>query len=145
MNVWRVMTLVAPLTVALSMTATPVHANRRGGPCREDVKKLCPDLKRGSGGVGDCLNQHAAELSAACQDHLSKIKAKMDAWRQACQDDVQKFCNDIDAGHGKIIKCLHKNHDGLSQSCQDQLAQHRRHRQRHDQSASPPRGKPGKS
>jgi len=145
MNVWKVMTLVAPLTVALSMTAAPAHANRRGGPCRADVQKLCPDVTRGSGGFRDCLIQHAAELSPACQEHVNAMKAKIEAWRQACQDDVQKFCSDVQTGHGKIIKCLRTNQDSLSQACQDQLAQHRRHRRHHHHPTSAPSTAPNNS
>jgi exonuclease VII small subunit len=130
MRMNKVIMLVAPLTVALSLAAA-AQAERGAGPCRQDVQKFCPDTKPGGGALRDCLKQHASELSPACQEHLKQAQAKVEAWRQACKDDVQKFCASVQPGRGNILKCLHKNHDQLSKSCQDQMAQARRawHRQ----------------
>jgi hypothetical protein len=128
MKAWKIVTLVAPLAVALTMSPSLAQPKRGEGPCREDVKKLCPDIKPGGGRYRDCLKQHAAELSPACQEHVKQVKAKVAAWRQACQDDVQKFCPSVGPGHGKIAKCLHQHHDDLSQACKDQLAQGRHQR-----------------
>ena len=134
MRMNKVIMLVAPLAVALSMTPA-ARAQRGTGPCRQDVQKFCPDAKPGGGALRDCLKQHAAELSPACQEHLKQVKGKMEAWRQACQDDVQKFCADVQPGGGNILKCLHQHHDELSKSCQDQMAQ-ARHRHRHHGAAA---------
>src|SRR5437899_12951616 len=112
----RIITLIASL--ALALTATPVfaHQEHEPGPCREDVQALCPNvtpgpgsfryclgtlcpnLAPGPGGVASCLQQHTDKLSAACQEHLSQVQAKIDAWRQACQSDVQPFCSDVGPG-----------------------------------------------
>lgn len=135
MKVFKAITLIAPLAVALTM-AGPARAEHHGGPCRADVQRLCPDVKPGFGGFRDCLTEHASELSPACQERLSRIQAKMAAWRAACQDDVQKLCSDVTPGHGNIIKCLRQNRDQLSEGCQAQLAQHHRHHH-HDGCGSP--------
>ncbi len=137
MKVRRIIMLVGPLAVALCAPAAPVRAQGANGPCRQDIEKLCPGIKPGGGAYKKCLEQHAAELSPACQDRLKQMKANVAAWRQACQDDVHKFCAQVDPGHGNIRRCLHDHHNELSQACQDQIAQHRHGRGRHAQTPAP--------
>lgn len=137
MKVQRAIMLIASLAGTLCVPSGPVRAQRGSGPCRQDIQKLCPGIKRGGGAFRNCLEQHAVELSPACQDHLKQMKAKAAAWRQACQDDVQKFCAQVDPGHGNIKKCLHQHHDELSQTCQNQIAQHRRGHQPRAQAPTP--------
>jgi exonuclease VII small subunit len=141
MRMNKVIMLVAPLTLALTMTPA-ARAERGKGPCRQDVQKLCPDAKPGGGALRDCLKQHAAELSPACQEHLKQVKAKVAAWQQACQDDVQKFCASVQPGHANILKCLHEHNDQLSKSCQEQMAQARKNWHRHRAAAAQPATQP---
>lgn len=44
--------------------------------------------------------------------------AAMSAAKQACSEDVQKFCSDVAPGGGRIMMCLQKNSDSLSSGCQ---------------------------
>ena len=136
MQVQRAIMLIVPLAVALCGPSGSVHA-QGGGPCRQDIEKLCPGIKPGGGAFRSCLEQHATELSPACQDRLKQMKANAAAWRQACQDDVHKFCAQTEPGHGNIMRCLHKHHDELSKTCQDQIAQHRRGHRPHGQTSAP--------
>jgi hypothetical protein len=46
--------------------------------CADDVKKLCGDVKPGSGRMGFCLGEHAAELSPACKKQVDAMKARWD-------------------------------------------------------------------
>jgi exonuclease VII small subunit len=129
--------LIVPLGAVLTLLG-PVHAQRGTGPCREDIQKFCPGIKPGRGAMRDCLEKHASELSAACQEHLKQAKARMAQWRAACHDDVQKFCSAVTPGRGSIVRCLQEHHDQLSKSCQEQLAQARtRRRQRQGPPATP--------
>jgi len=43
--------------------------------CADDAQKHCSDVPAGSGRVGLCLGEHAAELSAGCKKHLDEMKA----------------------------------------------------------------------
>lgn len=129
MKIWKSVTLVAPVVVALSVLPGSAHAQRGGGPCRDDIQKFCKDIEPGGGRYRVCLEQHASDLSPACQEHLKNVKGRMAAWRQACESDVKKFCSSITPGRGSIAKCLRQHESDLSQTCKDQLAQ-RRHRGR---------------
>ena len=124
MRMWNAMTLIAPLAVALTVAPVPARAQRREGPCRNDVEKFCQGIQPGGGRYRDCLRQHAAELSPACKERVSQVKAKAAAWRQACQADVQKLCGDVAPGRGSVLKCLRQHQEDLSQACKDQLTEH---------------------
>ena len=137
MKITRLVMLIAPLAIALCAPSGPVLAQRGNGPCRQDIEKLCPGIKPGGGAYKKCLEDHATELSPACQERVKQMKATVAAWRQACQDDVHKFCAEVDPGHGNIRKCLRQHRDELSQTCKDQIAQHRREHRRHGQTATP--------
>ena len=128
MRLWKVMTLIAPLAVALSAAPEPARAQRGQGPCREDIQKFCAGAKPGAGRFRACLQQHAAELSPACQQHLQQVKARMASWLQACDSDVQKFCSGVAPGRGGIVRCLREHQNDLSQACKDELAKRPRGR-----------------
>ncbi len=117
---------------AVSLVAAPGTAKAQGGtgPCTEDIQKICAGVQAGGGRYRSCLNQHEAELSAACQEHLKTAEARVAAWRQACEADVQKLCAGLETGGGKIVKCLREHQADLSVACKQELStvQHRRRR-----------------
>jgi len=39
--------------------------------------------------------------------------------KNACSEDVAKFCKDIKPGHGALMDCLEKNESKLSAPCKD--------------------------
>ena len=39
-----------------------------------------------------------------------------------CRGDVEKFCKDVKAGHGRVWKCLKSHEAELSQACVDHMA-----------------------
>jgi hypothetical protein len=133
MRLWKVMTWIAALAVALS--AAPAQAQRGQGPCREDIQKFCAGVQPGGGRFRVCLQQHAADLTPTCQQHLQQMKARVAAWRQACESDVQKLCSGATPGRGGIVRCLREHQNDLSPACKDQLAQRPRGRGRGPASA----------
>ncbi len=149
----KVALFILPLA---GLLAVPVLAHEHGhhgrGVCRQDLKTLCPnaanfrdcmsglcpDVTPGPGSFATCLQQHAAQLSPACQQHLTEMQAKFGAWQQACETDVQTFCGDAGPSPRKIHRCLRQHKSQLSQACQDMLAQHRGHGHHHGQGRSTP-------
>jgi hypothetical protein len=39
--------------------------------------------------------------------------------KNACSDDIAKFCKDVKPGHGAIMDCLEKNETQLTDACKD--------------------------
>jgi len=99
-----------------------------GGACRADIAALCPDLKPGPGehhAIAQCLESQADKLSAPCRAHVDEMKARMEAAREACKPDVEKFCAGVAEGDGHIMQCLHQHQGELSEACK--AAQPKRH------------------
>ncbi len=46
--------------------------------------------------------------------------------RGACKQDYDKYCAGIAPGGGRIIACLNKQHDQLSESCRKALDSHKK-------------------
>lgn len=130
--------LLALSAMVLTVSSAPAGA-RQAGPCRQDIQKFCPDAKPGGGAFRDCLEQHKAELSPACQARISEAKSRIADWRKACGADVQKVCSDV-IGPRNLRQCLNQHRDQLSQSCQDQLAQHPGRQRQHQPGAPAPQG-----
>jgi len=96
------------------------------GPCAGDVEKFCKSVESGGGSVAKCLKEHENELSAACKERTLAIREKMKEIHQACEDDVTKFCKDVQPGGVRIRKCL-KEHEGeLSPDCKAKISQARK-------------------
>lgn len=147
--------LTALFAALFTLTFGPAYAGHGRRPCRQDIQALCPTVTPGPGafreclgtlcpnnppGPGalvNCLEQYADKLSPACQEHLARTQAKITAWKQACQADVQQLCGDVLPGHGNIIRCLRQNHDQLSQPCADLLSRHHRHHNDHHDEPAP--------
>jgi hypothetical protein len=98
-------------------------------PCSEDIAKFCKDVKPGQRAIMECLEQHESQLSDACKDYEAKMERpraesrevvmQQMRVRQACRDDVAKFCNDLKPGSGGIAMCLKEHASELSLPCKD--------------------------
>ncbi len=43
------------------------------------------------------------------------------AMREACKADFEKYCPGVQPGGGRIVECLNKQHDLLSEACKTAL------------------------
>ena len=115
---------------------------RAQGPCAADVARLCGGVQPGGRAIVRCLKAHESELSPACQArraaHARRMKAKMDALRAACGQDLQQFCSDIQPGGGRLVACLKAHGPDLSPACKaegQKLKAERRERRRRVEAA----------
>ncbi|MFI5397031.1 MAG: hypothetical protein ACHQ9S_15960 [Candidatus Binatia bacterium] len=140
MRVSKVITLIAPLTVALIMAPGAARAEHGGGLCRQEFQNLCGNTP-GSGGFFACLAAYdvatnSQGLTAPCLTRLSHIQTNIAVWK-TCEADptVQTACGqDVGPGHHKdFIRCLRQldKSGGLPTSCQPLLAQHHGHHPHH--------------
>lgn len=121
------MLLTGTLAIGLAL-AQPGPGARRGagggagfGPCSDDVKRLCGDVKAGQGRVYRCMHEKESEVSAACKDHLQQRRAEFREERKACHDDVLKFCKGIRPGQGRVAACLKSHEAELSPACKQEF------------------------
>jgi hypothetical protein len=95
-------------------------------PCAADVARFCKDVQPGGGRIVQCLKQHENELSPACKQQMVETKQKLRGVHQACQDDVQKLCKDVQPGGGRLIKCLKEHENEVSAECKAKISEMRR-------------------
>ncbi len=48
---------------------------------------------------------------------------------KSCQADVQKYCANVEAGRGRIARCLNDNTDKLTDDCKKSLEELKKKRQ----------------
>ena len=92
--------------------------------CAADAAILCPGLPLNSRNSLMCLSAYEANLSTSCL--VGIVEAAMAVEQslmalnysiEACEADADKFCLDVPAGEGRIIKCLKQNESGLAKQC----------------------------
>ncbi|HUI24682.1 MAG TPA: hypothetical protein VL403_01260 [Candidatus Kryptonia bacterium] len=113
------------LLAALIAPAIPASAASHDGPCAADAQKLCPGVPAGGGRIKKCLREHQADLSDACKARIQQALAERKGPHHACAADVEKFCQGVPAGGGKIAQCLKDHAADLSPECQAAWATHR--------------------
>jgi len=102
----------------------PVAAHMDGA-CKDDMKKLCGDVKPGDGAMQDCMKSHEADLSQGCKDNMAEMKQKMEAKRkemqEACKADIKQFCANVTPGEGREFACLKSYEDKISAGCKAKM------------------------
>ncbi len=123
MNRARIASTLTAVFVLTSI-ALPVMAHEEGA-CREDIKKLCGDVKPGEGAIRNCMKTHEADLSQGCKDNMAEGKKKFEEKKkeiqQPCQADIKQFCANVTPGEGREFACLRAYEDKISAGCKEKL------------------------
>jgi len=102
--------------------------------CDAEIDTLCPDVcspfsGQACGGVViKCLTDKQANVTNEdCRKELFGVeKMQGKDWRndavlrEACQEDVNQYCAEVEAGGGKVHNCLLDHKAQLSKACADQ-------------------------
>ncbi|QJD29166.1 cysteine rich repeat-containing protein [Methylococcus geothermalis] len=113
---------VALLIVLASAWANPGNAAPHPLPCSDEIAKYCKNLRIGGGRIQNCLKEHKAQLSPACQSGLEASLARHREIQAACGADVERLCKDVRPGKGRVANCLKEHHRQVSSACKDVLA-----------------------
>ncbi|WP_413570418.1 cysteine rich repeat-containing protein [Bdellovibrio sp. HCB117] len=93
-----------------------------GGACAKDRETLCAGVEAGGGKIAKCMKENQDKLSSECKAHMEKAKEAMKDMKEACHDDVEKFCGDVKPGKGRIMKCMKEHKEELSAACKEEIA-----------------------
>jgi len=87
--------------------------------CDAEVQQHCPESltveERRS-----CAVQRLNQFPPACQQIVRQWIVRWkeaDGYKQACSDDVIRFCQGIQPGEGRILQCLQNHEQELSDRC----------------------------
>lgn len=104
--------------------AIGASAEENGGPCAEDVARLCKDV--GPLVVVQCIlrNKEERKLSPVCTQALvdaEKLSKKLNdpKFREACDDDLKDFCER--APKNKTLECLKSHEADLASECKEAM------------------------
>jgi hypothetical protein len=85
--------------------------------CQPDAGKFCKGIKPGGGRIAACLKAHESELSPACHKLVDRVETAVREVHEACKNDVEKLCQGIRPGGGRILACLKSHEAELSGPC----------------------------
>jgi hypothetical protein len=92
-------------------------------PCADDIIRLCPAVKGGGGRVTACLRQHEAALGAACREKLvadtGRARGVIKEFGLSCRADIDRYCQAVDPGSGRVVAGLNQHLLDLSNACQN--------------------------
>jgi hypothetical protein len=103
----KALTALTALMLTLLLGLPLPQARAQEGPdvaaCQADARKLCSGQRPGAGRVAACLQQHEAELSAACKSQLPKLLE--------CSEQIKQACGE---GRPRALRsCMQQNRDKL--------------------------------
>lgn len=108
----------ASLALLLSLApALSLAADKEA--CRADAAALCPKVPAGPERVR-CLEEHPAQLSAACREHLEAMREAGESFRADCKADIGGACLNLQGR--ALLECLEAQGDKLTKACADKLA-----------------------
>ena len=96
--------------------------------CQKELDNYCKDVTPGQGRVLACLYARSDKLSGQCEYALYDAAAQLERAVAAlsyvvneCGDDLKNLCSGVQAGKGRLLKCLEKNDSKVSDRCKQSL------------------------
>ena len=92
--------------------------------CADEVETYCKNVTPGKGRLLSCLYAYEDKISTQCQIALCQAVPSLEMALTTlsylageCRDDLKKFCSDVKPGEGRLINCLDKKKDALTDRC----------------------------
>ena len=96
--------------------------------CEKELTSYCKDVTPGEGRILACLYAHSDKLSGKCEYalydaavQLERFVAALSYLANECDEDLDKFCTGVEAGEGRLLKCLDENSAKISARCTQAL------------------------
>jgi multidrug efflux system outer membrane protein len=90
-------------------------------PCMAEIEKFCKEVPPGAGRLLECLGSHEAELSDICRQKVDKTRARLEEAKKICAPDLDKFCQGVAPGQGRLLNCLKAQMNNLTPACREQV------------------------
>lgn len=96
--------------------------------CKMEIEKYCGQVTPGQGRILACLFAHGDKLSAKCEYalydaavQLERAVAALTYVANECDADLEKYCQSIAPGEGRLLECLEKHEKQVSGRCKQAL------------------------
>ncbi len=108
--------------IAVAQQKGPVEKVLEG--CSKEFETYCKNVTPGEGRLLACLYAYEDKLSARCEyalyDAASQLERALTALTylaNECRDDLKKYCSDVKPGEGRLLDCINKKKDAISDRC----------------------------
>jgi len=102
--------------------ADPINTIADG--CKVELEKYCSQVTPGDGRVLACLYAHAEKISPKCEYALYDAAVQLERAVSAlayvaneCDADMEKYCETVAPGEGRLVDCLKKQGKNVSERC----------------------------
>lgn len=92
--------------------------------CQQELSSFCKDVTPGEGRILACLYAFQDKLTPRCEyalyDSMSQLDRTLTNLSYAvseCRDDLKSFCAEIKPGEGRLLDCLNRHEDKISNRC----------------------------
>ena len=96
--------------------------------CKTEIESYCKTVSPGEGRILACLYAHQDKLSGKCEFalydaavRLERAVAALSYAANECEDDLDKYCQGVPAGEGRLLECIEKNDAKVSSRCKQAL------------------------
>jgi hypothetical protein len=96
--------------------------------CQQELDTYCKNVTPGQARILACLYAYNDQLSARCEYALYDAAAELDNAiskltyvAEECEDDLAAYCANVEVGGGRLLDCLKKNKDRISEGCNQAL------------------------
>ena len=92
--------------------------------CEKEITTYCKEVTPGEGRILACLYAHEDKLSGQCEYalydaavQLERVVAALTYVANECRDDLRAYCSDVKPGEGRLLDCIEKNNEKVSDRC----------------------------
>jgi len=96
--------------------------------CKTEIEKYCDQVTPGQGRILACLYANGDKLSAKCEYalfdaavQLERAVAALSYVANECDADLEKYCQSIAPGEGRLLECLEKHDKQVSGRCKQAI------------------------
>jgi hypothetical protein len=125
--IFFVVMTILPLGIT-SATAGQSLVETVANGCKVEIETYCSQVTPGEGRILACLYAHEDKLSSKCEYALYDAAAQLERAVAAlsyvaneCGPDLQKYCESIAPGKGRLLNCLEKHDKQVSKRCKQAI------------------------
>jgi hypothetical protein len=86
------------------------------GACQGDIARFCSGAQGPKQEI-QCLKENKAQLSPPCKMHIVQVLKAVKEAHQDCEADIYVFCQGVQPGKGRVIRCLKAHKQELTPEC----------------------------
>jgi hypothetical protein len=112
--------------IAVAQQNGPVEKVLEG--CSKEFETYCKNVTPGEGRFLACLYAYSDKISTRCEYAIYDAAAQLERALNAlsyvageCRDDLKKYCSDVKPGEGRLMDCIAKKKDVITDRCKNAI------------------------